>query len=146
MLWSWLQVLSANAESSINIECLMDDVDVSSELNREQLEEMVAPFLGRLQAVLRSALESSGETRNAVEREQTCGSAVILQDWTVCACMAAAMGFPALCFWATCWTCCGSILYCTLAESSGSILPSHGTCIAAGVCEQIVVTFAAPCN
>jgi molecular chaperone DnaK (HSP70) len=55
-----LQVLSANAESTINIECLMDDVDVKSELNREQLEEMIAPFLGRLQAVLRSALESSG--------------------------------------------------------------------------------------
>ncbi|WIA27991.1 hypothetical protein OEZ86_010580 [Tetradesmus obliquus] len=54
------KVLSANAESSLNIECLMDDVDVKSELNREQLEEMIAPFLGRLQAVLRSALESSG--------------------------------------------------------------------------------------
>jgi hypothetical protein len=60
VLHVWLQVLSANAESTINIECLMDDVDVKSELNREQLEEMIAPFLGRLQAVLRSALEASG--------------------------------------------------------------------------------------
>jgi hypothetical protein len=72
MLRSWLQVLSANAESSINIECLMDDVDVSSELNREQLEEMVAPFLGRLQAVLRSALEMSGAMCGAVEQQQAC--------------------------------------------------------------------------
>lgn len=38
----------------------MDDIDVKSELNRDQLEEMIAPFLGRLQSVLRVALEGSG--------------------------------------------------------------------------------------
>ncbi|KAF8072352.1 HSP70-14 [Scenedesmus sp. PABB004] len=54
------KVLSANAESPINIECLMDDVDVRSLLNREQLEEMVEPFLARLNAVLRAAVEASG--------------------------------------------------------------------------------------
>lgn len=60
LVFLFLQVLSANAESPINIECLMDDVDVRSELNRDQLEEMIQPFLGRLNTVLRASVESSG--------------------------------------------------------------------------------------
>jgi hypothetical protein len=119
MPWSWLQVLSANAESSINIECLMDDVDVSSELNREQLEEMVAPFLGRLQAVLRSALESSGETHGAVEREQARASSCLHLAGLACGCLHGSHS----------WTCCGpfstacTIFYNAQIDSSSSILP-----------------------
>ena len=56
-----VQVLSANAESPLNIECLMEDTDVHSQLTRDELEVMVEPFLGRLDKVLRSALEASGE-------------------------------------------------------------------------------------
>lgn len=56
-----MQVLSANAESPLNIECLMEDTDVHSQLNRDELEVMIEPFLGRLDKVLRSALEASGE-------------------------------------------------------------------------------------
>eukprot|EP00879_Flechtneria_rotunda_P002596 GHRR01002797.1.p1 GENE.GHRR01002797.1~~GHRR01002797.1.p1 ORF type:complete len:847 (+),score=384.28 GHRR01002797.1:127-2667(+) len=54
------KVLSANAEAPLNIECLMEDVDVRSQLNRDQLEEYIAPFLGRLEAVLKKALADSG--------------------------------------------------------------------------------------
>ncbi len=43
-------MLSANAESPLNIECIMDDVDVRSMLNREQFEELVAPVLARVRA------------------------------------------------------------------------------------------------
>lgn len=54
------QVLSANAEAPLNIECLMEDVDVRSSLTREALEGMLGPFVERFEAVLRAALESSG--------------------------------------------------------------------------------------
>eukprot|EP00775_Hariotina_reticulata_P005686 gene5686-5924_t len=54
------KVLSANAESPLNIECLMEDTDVHSQLNRDELQVMIEPFLGRLDKVLRSALEASG--------------------------------------------------------------------------------------
>lgn len=54
------KVLSANSESPLNCECLMEDTDVHSQLNRDELEEMLAPFLGRLDIVLRKALEESG--------------------------------------------------------------------------------------
>lgn len=90
-----LQVLSANAESSLNIECLMDDVDVKSELNREQLEEMIAPFLGRLQAVLRSALESSGAACRAA-RAAGAPSSLLLFKLVGEAAVAAAAGYLSL--------------------------------------------------
>lgn len=50
------RVLSANAEGRLNIECLMDDVDVSAAMSRKDLEELIAPIVDRTTQVVRQAL------------------------------------------------------------------------------------------
>lgn len=39
------KVLSANSDSTLNIEYLMEDVDLNQHLKREEFEELVAPAL-----------------------------------------------------------------------------------------------------
>lgn len=50
------KVLSANASAPLNIESLMNDVDVSSFLKREELEELIKPLLERAVVPLEQAL------------------------------------------------------------------------------------------
>lgn len=50
------KILSANAQAPINIESLMNDVDVSGVLKREDLELLVKPLLDRATAPLEQAL------------------------------------------------------------------------------------------
>ena len=50
------KVLSANAGAPINIESIMNDVDVSAFLKREELEELVKPLLDRATVPLEQAL------------------------------------------------------------------------------------------
>ena len=54
------KVLSANAETPINIECLMDDVDVRSKISREKFEELSAELLSRVLAPCETAMAKSG--------------------------------------------------------------------------------------
>ena len=54
------KVLSANAETPLNIECLMDDIDVRSKITREKFEELSADLLARVLAPCEVALEKSG--------------------------------------------------------------------------------------
>ncbi|KAG6865525.1 hypothetical protein C0991_001847 [Blastosporella zonata] len=56
------KVLSANAESPLNVENIMVDVDAVSHLSRDQLEELIAEVLDRIPAPLQQALEDSGLT------------------------------------------------------------------------------------
>ncbi|SMN21189.1 similar to Saccharomyces cerevisiae YBR169C SSE2 Member of the heat shock protein 70 (HSP70) family [Maudiozyma saulgeensis] len=39
------KVLSVNQSGQLNIECLMDDIDVSAELSREKFEELISPII-----------------------------------------------------------------------------------------------------
>jgi heat shock protein 4 len=64
------KILSANAVTVLNVECLMDDKDVSSQVQRQDFEEWIAPLVTRLTAPLQSALEAAGvsvEDIDAVE-------------------------------------------------------------------------------
>lgn len=54
------KVLSANTAAPINIESVMNDVDVSSQLTREELEELVQPLLERAANPVNDALNMSG--------------------------------------------------------------------------------------
>ncbi|GME98088.1 unnamed protein product [Ambrosiozyma monospora] len=54
------KVLSANTQAPINIESVMNDVDVSSQLTRDELEEFVAPLLARINVPIEQALETAG--------------------------------------------------------------------------------------
>jgi heat shock protein len=52
--------MSANTNNlPLNIECFMNDKDVSGHVNRETFEELIAPELERVEAVLRQCLETS---------------------------------------------------------------------------------------
>ncbi|KAM0724287.1 hypothetical protein Q7P37_000169 [Cladosporium fusiforme] len=50
------KVLSANAGAPINVEMVMNDIDVSGFMKREELEELVAPLLTKATAPIEQAL------------------------------------------------------------------------------------------
>ncbi|KAB8303466.1 hypothetical protein EYC80_004885 [Monilinia laxa] len=54
------KILSANAMAPISIESLMNDIDVSAMLKREELEELVEPLLARAHVPLEQALADAG--------------------------------------------------------------------------------------
>lgn len=54
------KLMSANSSDlPLNIECFMNDIDVSSKLNRGHFEEMCAEFLAKVEAPLRSVMEQA---------------------------------------------------------------------------------------
>uniref|UniRef100_A0A3Q3MS35 Heat shock protein 4a n=1 Tax=Labrus bergylta TaxID=56723 RepID=A0A3Q3MS35_9LABR len=54
------KLMSANcSDLPLNIECFMNDIDVSGKLNRGQFEEMCAGLLAKVEAPLRSILEQA---------------------------------------------------------------------------------------
>jgi heat shock 70kDa protein 4 len=50
------RVLSANSETRLNIECLMNDVDVSGKMTREDFEELSLPLIESLKKVCTRAI------------------------------------------------------------------------------------------
>jgi heat shock 70kDa protein 4 len=53
------KMLSANSESSVNIECLLEDEDLHRNIGREELEVLIQPNIEELRLVLKQALEES---------------------------------------------------------------------------------------
>jgi len=49
------KVLSANSEATVNVECLMEDEDFASNMNRADFESMCQPMMDRVKAVLEGA-------------------------------------------------------------------------------------------
>ncbi|KAK6457642.1 heat shock protein of HSP70 family [Scheffersomyces xylosifermentans] len=54
------KVLSANSQAPFNIESVMNDVDVSSSMTREELEEYIQPLLERVHIPIETALKDAG--------------------------------------------------------------------------------------
>ena len=54
------KVLSANSEAAINIECLMEERDMSAVVKRSELEEMCSPLVPKMIAVIEQALTAAG--------------------------------------------------------------------------------------
>ncbi|KAI0762180.1 heat shock protein [Trametes elegans] len=67
------KVLSANAEAPLNVESIMNDIDASSRLTREEFEELIAPVLDRLEAPLKQALAESGLTLEQIDAVELVG-------------------------------------------------------------------------
>ena len=67
------KVLSANHEAPLNVESVMNDVDASSKLSREQLESFVADVLDRIPAPLQRALAESGITLDDIDAVELVG-------------------------------------------------------------------------
>lgn len=60
------KVLSANSLAQLNVESLMNDIDASSQLKREEFEELIKPYLANIEAPLNEALEQSGLTKDEI--------------------------------------------------------------------------------
>nr|XP_020637165.1 heat shock 70 kDa protein 4L [Pogona vitticeps] len=81
------KLMSANASDlPMNIECFMNDIDVSSKMNRAQFEQLCASLLGRVEPPLRAMMDQAklqrediysieivgGATRIPAVKEQIC--------------------------------------------------------------------------
>ncbi|PVH17460.1 uncharacterized protein CXQ87_000346 [Candidozyma duobushaemuli] len=67
------KVLSANTQAPINIESVMNDVDVSSSLTRDELEKFVQPLLERINVPIEVALKDAGLTTNDIDSIEIIG-------------------------------------------------------------------------
>uniref|UniRef100_A0A4W3IHU9 Heat shock protein 4a n=1 Tax=Callorhinchus milii TaxID=7868 RepID=A0A4W3IHU9_CALMI len=70
------KLMSANASDlPINIECFMNDIDVSGKMNRGQFDEMCASLLARVEQPLRSILEQAKLKREDIYAVEIVGGA-----------------------------------------------------------------------
>ncbi|ELU42477.1 heat shock protein Hsp88 [Rhizoctonia solani AG-1 IA] len=67
------KVLSANAEAPLNVESLMNDVDASSKMTRDQFEELLAEPLSLITVPLEEALLEAGLTPDQVHSIELVG-------------------------------------------------------------------------
>ena len=67
------KVLSANAEAPLNVESIMNDVDASSKLSREQMEGLITDVLDRIQGPLHRAMADSGLTLEQIDAIELVG-------------------------------------------------------------------------
>ena len=67
------KVLSANAEAPLNVESLMNDIDASSRITREQYEQLIAPLLERINAPIQQALADAGITLEQIDSIELVG-------------------------------------------------------------------------
>jgi heat shock protein 4 len=69
------KILSANQAAPLNIESVMNDIDVRSELKREELEALVQPLIARATGPIEQALKEAGlkpEDIDAIEMVGGC--------------------------------------------------------------------------
>jgi len=69
------KILSANSEANISVECLMEDLDFSSRLTRDEFLEMCKPMMKRAEAVLEEAKAAFGGPVSAIDTVELCGGA-----------------------------------------------------------------------
>ncbi|KAK5864935.1 hypothetical protein PBY51_016135 [Eleginops maclovinus] len=70
------RVMSANcSDLPLNIECFMNDIDVSGKMNRAQFEEMAADVFARVEAPLQSLLEQTKLKREDIYAVEIVGGA-----------------------------------------------------------------------
>ncbi|KAL0957004.1 hypothetical protein HGRIS_003104 [Hohenbuehelia grisea] len=67
------KILSANSEGPLNVESIMNDIDASSKLTREELEGLIQPVLDRIVAPLQRALEDAGVTVDELDAVELVG-------------------------------------------------------------------------
>ncbi|CAI7879440.1 unnamed protein product [Closterium sp. NIES-54] len=68
------KVLSANPESPLHVECLMDEKDVTGFLKRDHFEQLAKPMLERVKAPCTRALLESGITVDQISAVELVGS------------------------------------------------------------------------
>ncbi|KAM6912637.1 heat shock 70 kDa protein 4L [Xenentodon cancila] len=70
------KLMSANSSDlPLNIECFMNDIDVSSRMNRTQFEDLCAQYLMKVEMPLKAALEQSKLSRDEIYAVEIVGGA-----------------------------------------------------------------------
>jgi len=69
------KILSANSQAPLSIDSLMDDIDVSSMVTREEFEKLCAPLFERLQVPIKQVLAESGLSGTALHAIELIGGA-----------------------------------------------------------------------
>lgn len=67
------KVLSANAEAPLNVESIMNDIDATSRLTREEYEKLIAGVLDRIPGPIQQALADSGLTLEQIDAIELVG-------------------------------------------------------------------------
>lgn len=67
------KVLSANQQSPVNIESLMNDIDVSVNVTRQEFEDMIQPLLNRTFEPLEAALAQAKLTKDDIDIVEVVG-------------------------------------------------------------------------
>jgi len=67
------KILSANTEAPLNVESIMTDIDASSKLSREDLEQFITPVLDAIPGPLERALKDSGLTLEQIDAIELIG-------------------------------------------------------------------------
>jgi len=69
------KILSANSEAGVNVECLMEDEDFSSNMNRDDFERMCQPMMDKVQAVFDYVKANCGLTVEQIDSVEIVGGA-----------------------------------------------------------------------
>lgn len=67
--------MTSNKEADVHCEALMEDEDLSRHMTRDELEELIAPFVGRFRKCLEEALAKSGITNDKIHSVELVGEA-----------------------------------------------------------------------
>lgn len=67
------KVLSANSQAPFNVESVINDIDYSSSLTREELEDLVAPLLERVHIPIEAALKQAGISKEDLDFVEVIG-------------------------------------------------------------------------
>lgn len=67
------KILSANSEAPLSVESIMNDIDASSKLGREEYEALISGVLDRIPGPLQQALQESGLTLDQVDAIELIG-------------------------------------------------------------------------
>lgn len=70
------KVLSANAEAPLNVESIMNDIDASSSMKREQFEQMTDHLLVRVIAPIEEAIRKAGLTVEQIDAVELVGGSI----------------------------------------------------------------------
>ncbi len=75
------KTLSANTLATINMECLYEDFDLSSSMERDTLEELAAPLFQRILPTVDQALADSGLDKAALHSVEVIGSCKMIPSF-----------------------------------------------------------------
>lgn len=67
------KILSANTQAPFNVESVLPDVDFTSTMTREKLEELIAPLLERVEGPIDRALKQAGLAKDQIDFVEVIG-------------------------------------------------------------------------